>query len=95
MAYLTAAVRARPNFTICGDAEVDSGVIEGKRAVGVKLVNGEVVSADEVILAGGAFGNSAILMRSGIGPSEHLSKLGITSIANLPMGDRLQDHPSC
>ena len=29
------AVRARPNLTICGDAEVDRVVIEGKRAVGV------------------------------------------------------------
>ena len=93
MAYLTAAVRARPNLTIRGDAEVDSVVIEGSRAVGVKLVNGEVVSAGEVILAGGAFGSPAILMRSGIGPSQHLSEQGIATIADLPVGDRLQDQP--
>src|SRR6202035_3919116 len=93
MAYLTAAVRARPNLTIRGDAEVDSVVIEGIRAVGVKLVDGEVVPAGEVILAGGAFGSPAILMRSDIGPSDHLSKLGIMTIANLPVGDRLQDQP--
>jgi choline dehydrogenase len=93
MAYLTAAVRARPNLTIRGDAEVDSVVIDGIRAIGVKLVNGEVVSAGEVILAGGAFGSPAILMRSGIGPSDHLSKLGIRIVANLPVGDRLQDQP--
>jgi choline dehydrogenase len=41
IAYLTAAVRARPNLTIRGDAEVDRIVIEGKRAVGVKLVDGD------------------------------------------------------
>jgi choline dehydrogenase len=93
MAYLTAAVRARPNLTIRGDAEVDSVVVHGKRAVGVRLVGGEVVSAGEVILAGGAFGSPAILMRSGIGRSEHLSKLGIGTIVDLPVGDRLQDHP--
>jgi choline dehydrogenase len=93
MAYLTDAVRARPNLTIRGDAEVDSVVMEGKRAVGVKLVNGEVVPAGEVILGGGAFGSPAILMRSGIGPSQHLSELGIATIADLPVGDRLQDHP--
>jgi choline dehydrogenase len=93
IAYLTAAIRARPNLTIRGDAEVDSVVIEGKRAIGVKLVGGEMLSAGEVILAGGAFGSPAILMRSGIGPSVHLSKLGIRTIANLPVGDRLQDHP--
>jgi choline dehydrogenase len=93
IAYLTAAVRARPNLTIRGDAEVDSVVIEGIRAIGVKLVNGEVVSAGEVILAGAAFGSPAILMRSGIGPSDHLSKLGIRIVADLPVGDRLQDQP--
>jgi choline dehydrogenase len=74
--YLTAAVRARSNLTIRSDFEVDSVVIEGKRAIGVKLVNGEVLSAGEVILAAGTFGSPAILMRSGIGPSQHLSDLG-------------------
>jgi choline dehydrogenase len=93
MAYLTAAVRARPNLAIRGDAEVDSVVIEGTRAVGVTLVDGEVLSAGEVILAAGTFGSPAILMRSGIGPSPHLSARGITTIGNLPVGNRLQDHP--
>src|SRR5260370_15209048 len=93
MAYLTAAVRARPNLTIRGDAEVDRVVIEGKRAVGVKLVDGEVLSAGEVILAAGTFGSPAILLRSGIGPSQHLSDLGIATIADLPVGNRLQDQP--
>jgi choline dehydrogenase len=93
MAYLTAAVRARANLTIRGDAEVDSVVFDGKRAVGVKLVDGEILRAGEVILAAGAFGSPAILMRSGIGPSRHLSELGVATIADLPVGDRLQDHP--
>jgi choline dehydrogenase len=93
MAYLTAAVRARPNLAIRGDAEVDSVVIESKRIVGVKLVDGDVLSAGEVILAAGTFGSPAILMRSGIGPAGHLSDLGIPTIANLPVGNRLQDQP--
>ena len=93
IAYLTAAIRARPNLTIRGDAEVDRVVIDGKRAVGVKLVNGEILSAGEVIVAGGTFGSAAILMRSGVGPSQHLSELGIATIADLPVGDRLQDQP--
>src|ERR1700693_237360 len=65
MVYLTAAIRARSNLTIRCDAEVGSVAIEGKRAVGVKLVNGEFLSAGEVILAAGTFGSPAILMRSG------------------------------
>jgi choline dehydrogenase len=93
LAYLTAEVRARPNLTIQGDAEVDSVIVEGARAVGVKLIDQEVVSAGEVILSGGVFGSPAILLRSGIGPSKHLTDLGIATVANLPVGDRLQDHP--
>src|ERR1700693_1321069 len=44
MAYLTAAVRARPNLTVQGGAEVDRVIFEGKRAVGVKLLDGQVLS---------------------------------------------------
>jgi len=93
MAYLTAAVRARPNLAIRGGSEVDHVVIKDKRAFGVKLVAGEILSAGEIILAAGTFGSPAILMRSGIGPSQHLKELGIATIADLPVGDRLQDQP--
>lgn len=93
MAYLTAAVRARPNLTIQGGAEVDRVLFEGKRAVGVTLVDGQLLSAGEVILASGAFGSPAILMRSGVGPAQHLSEFGIATVVDLPVGNRLQDHP--
>jgi choline dehydrogenase len=93
IAYLTTAIRARPNLTIRSDTEVDGVVIEEKRAVGVKLVDGDVLPSSEIILAAGTFGSPAILMRSGIGPSQHLKELGITTIVDLPVGDRLKDHP--
>jgi choline dehydrogenase len=93
MAYLTAAVRARPNLVVRGEAEVDSVVIKHNRAVGVKLINGEFIPAGEVILSSGTFGSPAILMRSGVGPASHLADLGIATVANLPVGNRLQDHP--
>ncbi|RQZ17111.1 FAD-binding protein [Burkholderia sp. Bp9031] len=93
MAYLTAAVRARPNLVIRGEAEVDSVMIERKRAMGVKLISGEFIPAGEVILCSGTFGSPSILMRSGIGPSSHLRDLGITAVVDLPVGNRLQDHP--
>ncbi|TCQ06555.1 GMC family oxidoreductase N-terminal domain-containing protein [Sphingomonas sp. PP-CC-3A-396] len=91
--YLTAEVRARPNLTIRGNAEVDRLILSGHRANGVRLVSGESVMGGEVILAGGAFGSPAILLRSGIGPAAHLRKLGIPVVADLPVGLRLQDHP--
>jgi choline dehydrogenase len=93
IAYLTAGIRARPNLTIRSDTEVDGVLIEDKRAVGVKLIDGEVLLAGEIILAAGTFGSPAILMRSGVGPSQHLKALGITTIVDLPVGDRMKDHP--
>jgi choline dehydrogenase len=91
--YLTAEVRARPNLTIRGGAEVNCLMFSGDRATGVRLVNGETVMGGEVILSGGTFGSPAILLRSGIGPAAHLRALGIPVVADLPVGQRLQDHP--
>jgi len=91
--YLTEDVRARSNLVIRSDAEVDSVVVKGRRALGVKIADGEILSAAEVILSAGTFGSPAILMRSGIGRAAHLSELGIATVADLPVGDRLQDQP--
>jgi len=46
-----------------------------------------------VILAGGSYASPAILLRSGIGPRADLAKLGIQVMADLPVGQRLQDQP--
>ena len=91
--YLTEDVRARSNLVIRSGAEVDSVVVKGRRALGVKIADGEILSAAEVILSAGTFGSPAILMRSGIGRAAHLSELGIATVADLPVGDRLQDQP--
>lgn len=93
MAYLTDAVRGRPNLTIRGGAEVDDVVMVGRRATGVRLVGGETIAAGRVILSAGAFGSPAILMRSGIGPADHLRELGIPVVIDAPVGDRLMEHP--
>ena len=93
MAYLTADVRRRANLTIVGHAEVDSIVFEGRRAVGVRQVGGDVALAGQVILSAGAFGSPAILMRSGIGPHQHLRALGIPVVVDAPVGERLREHP--
>ncbi len=93
MAYLTDDVRRRPNLTIMGGAEVDSVVFDGRRATGVRLVNGETIAAGQVILSAGTFGSPAILMRSGIGPASHLQELGIPVSVDAPVGERLKEHP--
>jgi choline dehydrogenase len=91
LAYLTEAVRARPNLTILGNVNVDRVLFEGTRATGVVASDGTVYRGDEVILSGGAFGSPAILLRSGIGPPADLRSLNIDVLADLPVGQRLHD----
>ena len=93
MAYLGADVRRRANLTIVGHAEVDRIVFERQRAAGVRLVSGDTAAAGQVILSAGAFGSPAILMRSGIGPYQHLRALDIPIVVDAPVGDRLMEHP--
>lgn len=93
MAYLTDDVRRRENLTIKGRAEVDRVIFEGRRATGVRLIGGEAIVADQVILSGGTYGSPAILMRSGVGPSSHLNELDIPIVVDAPVGERLQEHP--
>ena len=46
-----------------------------------------------MILAAGAYGSPAILMRSGVGSAEPLIELGIHPVADIPgVGDNLHDH---
>ena len=93
LTYLAAA-RGRPNLTIRGDAVVDRVEVRGSVATGVRLIGGEVITADRVVLAAGAYASPAILQRSGIGPAVRLSALGIGVIADLPgVGENLIDHP--
>jgi choline dehydrogenase-like flavoprotein len=47
----------------------------------------------EIVMSAGAYGSPQILMLSGIGPAEQLSALAIRPIADLPVGENLQDHP--
>lgn len=93
IAYLTDEVRARPNLTIRGRAEIDTVLFDGRRASGVRLASSEEIAAGQVILSAGTYGSPSILMRSGIGPSAHLSSLGIPVLQDAAIGDRLKEHP--
>jgi choline dehydrogenase len=93
LTYLAAA-RGRPNFAIRSGVLADRVVLDGRRTVGVRL-NGstEMIRSDLVILAAGAFGSPAILIRSGLGPADHLKSLGIPVLRDLPgVGQNLIDH---
>ncbi|MCU1717485.1 GMC family oxidoreductase [Pseudomonas sp. 5P_3.1_Bac2] len=93
MAYLSEEIRARPNLQIRPNSLVDKVLFEGKRAVGVQLANGDKILAGEVILSAGTYGSAAILLRSGVGPKTDLAALDIPLVAELPVGQNLQDHP--
>ncbi|KAK4501608.1 hypothetical protein PRZ48_007417 [Zasmidium cellare] len=64
------------------------------RATSVRLVDGRILSAKkEVILSCGAHRTPQVLMLSGIGPTDELSKLGVTTLVYSPdVGENLFDH---
>ena len=77
------------------DRQVDTVLITNGRALGVRLVDGTEIGAESVILSAGTYGSPSILMRSGIGPAEHLRSVGIPVRLDLPgVGANLTDHPA-
>ena len=97
-AYLTQAVRARANLELRTGLLVDRLAFDEKgRATGVyALEDGTAQRFDArcaVVLAAGAIGTPAILMRSGLGPGARLADLGIAVRRDMPgVGRNLQDH---
>ncbi|HEY2600381.1 MAG TPA: GMC oxidoreductase [Thermoleophilaceae bacterium] len=91
--YLTEEVRNRPNLKISGDVLVDRVLFDGLRAIGVAMASGAAIPAGEVILSSGTYGSPAILLRSGVGPAADLAHLGIDLVADMPVGQHLQDQP--
>jgi choline dehydrogenase len=97
LAYLD-PVRSQGNLTVVGNAIVDRVELRGGRAVAVHaIINGSPtrVAAERIVLAAGAYGSPAILLRSGIGPSDELNSLDISVNHDLPgVGRSLADHPA-
>src|SRR5580693_1351861 len=89
--------RGRNTLAIFGEAHVDRVLFDGDRAVGVRVRIGGAwreIRGGTVILSAGAVHSPAILMRSGVGPADHLRDLGIAVRADLPLGRGFQDHPA-
>lgn len=96
LGYLTQA-RHRLNLTIKAECLVHRVLFEGARAIGVEVESGGErfnVYGGELILCGGAIGSPHLLMRSGIGPANHLEGVGISVVHDVPgVGQNLRDHP--
>jgi 5-(hydroxymethyl)furfural/furfural oxidase len=96
MGYLNEAVRRRSNLTILANSHVERIELEGRKSIGVvtRTAGGkEFFAAGEVILSAGALHSPAILMRSGIGPGQHLMQQGIEVKWDLPgVGQHLMNH---
>lgn len=54
--------------------------------------NYQAFAREEVVVSAGSINSPKLLMLSGIGPDEYLQELGIDVIADLPVGENLQDH---
>ncbi|WP_373414963.1 GMC family oxidoreductase [Ensifer aridi] len=97
MAYLSESVRTRPNLRILPETMVVRLTFSGCALTGVETENNtgrQCYRASTVILCAGAIHSPSILMRSGIGPADHLRKLGIPIVADVVgVGQNLQEHP--
>ncbi|QIE56225.1 choline dehydrogenase [Pikeienuella piscinae] len=87
-------VKARKNLAVRTGAQIARLLFEGRRATGVKLVDGtELKARREVILCAGAIGTPQILQLSGVGPGALLQKHEIGIVHEAPeLGANLQDH---
>ncbi|MFI5948201.1 GMC family oxidoreductase [Micromonospora chalcea] len=92
-------VRRRPNLTVEVGAVVLRVLVEGGRAVGVRVArDGREVerrAAAEVILAAGALATPHLLQVSGIGPADTLRAAGVPVLLDRPrVGAGLREHRS-
>jgi choline dehydrogenase len=94
IAYLSPSVLRRSNLTVAIATTVEKVLFDDSdsepRAAGVQLSKSPVspkygVKANrEVILCGGVVATPHILLVSGIGPQEDLSKVGVKVVKDLP-----------
>jgi choline dehydrogenase len=90
-----AFLRKRHDVEMRTGCNVDRLMWQGDKAVGVVLDDGsEIRAAKGVVLSAGSVASPAILMRSGVGPKDHLSAMGIDVRQDAPeVGENLHDHP--
>lgn len=87
----------RPNLRIETSAFVEKVLFKANyEAYAVRFTQNSqtrtVRAKKAIVLSSGAIGSPKILMHSGVGPRAHLESLGIKTVADLPVGENLQDH---
>ncbi|MEQ8653967.1 MAG: GMC family oxidoreductase N-terminal domain-containing protein [Kiloniellales bacterium] len=95
-AFLKPALK-RPNLTLFTKAQALELTFEGTRATGLRLNHGgkvkRIKAKGAVLLSAGAINSPHLMMLSGIGPAEELSREGIAVRHDLSgVGKNLQDH---
>ena len=95
VAYLGPA-RQRTNLTVIASAPVDTLILNGKRAVGVRYKKDGrdcEASAEKIVLSAGVYHSPQILMLSSIGQRAELAHHGIALVYELNgVGENYQDH---
>jgi choline dehydrogenase-like flavoprotein len=95
-AYIEPA-RKRDSLTISPRTLADRVEFVGDRAVAVLAIkDGAAIRfpARQIVLAMGAVHTPPLLERSGVGTASVLRTLGVAQVADLPVGEGVQDHPA-
>lgn len=91
-----APAKARGNLDVRTNARATAILFDGRRAVGVRYVQGgerTVRARREVIVSSGTINTAKLLQLSGIGPAAFLQGLGIPVVHDLAgVGENFRDH---
>ena len=83
------------NLTILTETSISKVLLDADGdAIGAETSQGTIYAGREVIVCCGAFDTPKLLLLSGIGPEEHLRKVGVEPLVDLAgVGENLLDHP--
>ena len=95
-AYLNPA-RKRRNLKVMAGVMTTRILLRGNRARAIEVEaaghKSLIEAEDEIVLSCGTLGSPQLLMLSGIGPEDHLKRLGIRTTESLPgVGQNFRDH---
>ncbi len=87
---------SRPNLTLLTQMQAVRLRFSAATVVGVDAIGPEglvTLTADRIVLCGGAIQSAHLLMLSGVGDEAMLKAAGVDVVAPLPVGTRCSDHP--